>query len=249
MHFNLNEFWKSTTDVSKFKLYSTEHILSLLIIFFIIALIYFFRKNLRSFKCKKIIGYILSTTLFLQQSLLYIWYMDSDNFTLKESLPLYTCRISAILCIFMIVNGSHKLFDIVYFWGVGGASIALLNPDTSGFVFPHIMFVQFFVGHGCIFICIFFMIFVYEYTLDFNSLKNVFRWTLLYLILVGCINYLVDGNYSYLRAKPITGSPLDYLPPYPYYVPIFVSFVFLLFILLYTPFYFYSKKKLKNISL
>jgi hypothetical integral membrane protein (TIGR02206 family) len=148
----------------------------------------------------------------------------------------------------MVINSSHELFDVVYFWGLGGASIALLNPDTSGFVFPHIMFVQFFVGHGCIFICIFFMIFVYEYTPNFNSLKNVFKWTLIYLILVTPLNYLVDGNYSYLKAKPMTGSPLDYLPPYPYYVPILICFMFLLFVLLYAPFYFYNKRKYKSIT-
>ncbi|MCY6369183.1 TIGR02206 family membrane protein [Clostridium ganghwense] len=242
MKLNIDIFWKSSTNTTQFHLFCFSHLLSLTIIALIILFIYFNREKLQNERSKKNFGYTLGTILFFQQFLLYFWYVDSGNFTLKESLPLYTCRLCIILCIFMLLNGSYKIFEVVYFWGLGGASIALLNPDTSGFVFPHIMFVQFFVGHGGILISLVFMIFVYKYTPNLNSLKRTFKWTFVYLFAVGGFNYLVNGNYSYLRQKPLTASPLDYLPPYPYYVLILVGFMFVLFFLLYLPFYFYTKK-------
>ncbi|MCY6485097.1 TIGR02206 family membrane protein [Clostridium aestuarii] len=242
MKFDISMFWKSTTNNSQFESFSNGHVLSLTIIISIILLIYFNKEKLKNKHSRKIIGSSLAVILLLQQILLYLWYIDSGNFTLKESLPLYTCRICEILCIFMVIKGNRKLFDIVYFWGVSGASIALLTPDTSGFKFPHIMYVQFFIGHGCILISIAFMFFVYNYIPTINSLKRTFKWSFIYIFIVGGFNYLVNGNYSYLRQKPLTSSPLDYLPPYPYYIPIFVGFIFTLFIILYLPFHFHSIK-------
>ncbi|SHH14747.1 conserved hypothetical integral membrane protein TIGR02206 [Tepidibacter thalassicus DSM 15285] len=225
-------------------MYSKSHIISLLLILLLIVLMFLTKEKLKNNKRK--LGIIISVILFIQQFLLYYWYIDTGNFTLKESLPLYLCRLSAILCIFMIVKESYSIFEVVYFWGIPGAIQALLTPDTGGFEFPHVMFLQFFVGHGAILIAIFYMMIFYGYEPKLTSVKKAIKWTFVYAFGVGIFNYIVDGNYSYLRRKPLTASPLDYLPEYPYYIPIIVCMFIFAFILVYIPFYIKQRRKVKS---
>lgn len=111
------------------------------------------------------------------------------------------------------------------------------------------MCIQFFIGHGGILVATFFMITAYGYRPTLRSLKKTFHWSYVYLIIVGLFNYLVDGNYGYLRGKPLEASVLDYFPPFPYYIPILVAGMFFIFTLIYIPFYIHDskRKKLDNI--
>ena len=144
----------------------------------------------------------------------------------------------------MIITKSRKIFDIVYFWGLGGASTALLFHDTSIFSFPHYIFIQFIISHGGILISIFFMIFVHNFTPNLNSLKRTFKWTIIYFIITIPTNYLVNSNYSYLRCKP-DFPLLNLIPDNPFlYLPLFIASINLLFVLLYLPYY--KTTKLKN---
>ena len=144
----------------------------------------------------------------------------------------------------MIITKSRKIFDIVYFWGLGGAGFALLFHDTSLFSFPHYIFIQFFITHGGILISIFFMMFVHNYAPSLTSLKRTFKWTIIYFIITIPTNYLVNSNYSYLRCKP-DFPLLNRIPDNPYiYVPLFICSINLLFVLLYLPYY--KTTKLKN---
>lgn len=237
-------YWSSDfTEIAE-KHFSTAHILSLITIAFLVYLIYILKDKLKDEKKEKIYSSIIGTILILHQISLYYWYIDNNKLSLRESLPLYLCRLSLILCILMIFTKSRKIFDIVYFWGLGGASIALLFHDTSLFSFPHYIFIQFFVSHGTIVISVFFMMFVHNYAPSLTSLKRTFRWTIIFFIITIPTNYLINSNYSYLRCKPnfpflsqISNNPFVY-------VSLFIASINLLFLLLYLPFY--KAKKLKN---
>lgn len=232
----LDLFWRDNAENYISKPFSIYHLIGLIIIFAIIIIIYSFKEILQNSKYKGLYAYILAFILILHQASLYIWYISNDRLSLKESLPLYLCRLSVILCIIMLFTKSYKIFDIVYFWGIGGATLALIFHDTSLYPFPHYIFIQFFVSHGGILIATFYMMFVYRYKPTLNSLRRVLNWTLIYFSLTIPINYLVDGNYCYLRYKPYS-TPLDYLPNAPiFFVPFIIIGICLSFLLLYLPF-------------
>lgn len=231
-----NLFWKPVEKNSFTKTFSIPHFISLIIISSIVLLIYIFKDNLKNPKHEKAFSYSLGVILILHQLTIYLWYATNERLNLKESLPLYLCRISVILSIIMLFNKSRKIFDLLYFWGLGGAATALIFHDTSIFPFPHYIFLQFFISHGGILISVLFMIFVHQYTPDINSLKTTLKWTLAYFFITIPVNYLVDGNYCYLRYKPYA-TPLDYLPNDPiYFVPFIIISIYLLFLVLYLPF-------------
>jgi len=57
-------------------------------------------------------------------------------FNIKEFLPLHLCSVALILVIFVSLIKNKWLFNILYFWGFGGALNALLFPDIFH-NFPH----------------------------------------------------------------------------------------------------------------
>lgn len=236
--YNFNILWEENLKNTEFKAYSIDHISILIFVFIIILLIFIFKEHIKNYSLKYVIRFILIFLFIGQQCLLYLWYINTGTFSISTSLPLYTCRICEILCLILLINKNRKVFSIAFFWGIVGATIALLSPDTEGYKFPSAMYLQFFIGHGCILITLFFAIFIYEYIPDLKDLKIAFKHTFIYLFVVGILNYMIDGNYSYLRAKPTVASPLDSLPPYPFYIPMFVGFILLMFIMVYMPFYF-----------
>lgn len=121
-----DSYWKADYTSFAQKHFPTAHIISLIIIAFLVYLLYFLKDKLKDEIKEKVYSSIIGTMLIINQISLYYWYIDNNKLSLRESLPLYLCRLSLILCILMIITKSRKIFDIVYFWGLGGASIALL---------------------------------------------------------------------------------------------------------------------------
>jgi len=244
---NLDSFWISTARNGNFKLYSMQHIIPLCVILFIIFSMILSRDKLRTPYTRKRVGYFIGCILFIQSFFQIFWFFQSGTFTLQESLPLYLCRLTSILCIYMTIAGSYSVFEVVYFWGLVGASLALSTPDIGGFSFPHWIYFQFFIEHGSILVAICFMMVAYSYKPTINSLKKTLKYSFIYLFFIFIVNYLVNGNYSYLRNKPSAATILDYFPKYPYYIPIMILAMFLLFTILYIPFWFeYTKKRNSN---
>lgn len=227
-------FWGSENVGRTFRVFSPEHLLGVAFVVMLIVIIRKFHTWL--YERDRVIRYTMAGIMFMQQFLLYLWYISSGSFSLSESLPFYTCRIAILLSIIMLIKKSYSIFEFVYFWGLVGGIIALITPDTSSFAFPHLMFDQYFVGHGFLLAGIYYMMRLHGFRVRKKSLKKTFVITILYTLCIIPINFLVGGNYSYLSGKPNSKTLLDLLPPYPYYVPIFIGIMFFFFYLAYLPF-------------
>lgn len=237
-------FWEPFNTGKVFVPFNIQHLIALVIIGIMLFTCFKFEKFYK--KYDKPISMLLSILMFLQQGLLYLWYISSGSFSVKESLPLYTCRIAIIISIFMLLNPKQWMVDIVYFWGFVGSFVALLSPDTSTFTFPHFMFLQYFIGHGLLIFTSIYMILIKKYNITLKSFIRVLKVTLMYVICIIPINYITGGNYAYLSGKPKTATILDILPPYPYYIPIILLFMAASFFIALLPFFlkeFYFLKK------
>jgi hypothetical integral membrane protein (TIGR02206 family) len=64
-------------------------------------------------------------------------------------LPLHLCSLSAYLTAWMLITRAQRVYEVVYFWGLGGTTQALLTPDlVQGF--PSAAYLLFFLGHGLV---------------------------------------------------------------------------------------------------
>ena len=154
---------------------------------------------------------------------------------LQEHLPLHLCGASIMLGAIMLWRASYPLYEIVYFWGIGGAIAALLTPDLP-VGFPHPFFLLFFIGHGLAVTTVLFATIVIGFRPRAASVGIAIAATAGYALLIYPVNLLLGSNYLYLLHKPERPSPLDYLGPWPWYILGLAAITVIACALCYLPF-------------
>lgn len=155
----------------------------------------------------------------------------------QELLPLHMCRIGSFICCAMLWLRNYRLFEVAYFWGIGGSLAALLTPDLQQ-GFPHFRFFGFFGGHSLVLASVLFAIRAFEFRPRLRSIAVVAWVTLVYMALVSGVNILLDTNYLFLSHKPEAATIYDYLGPWPWYIASVWGIGVVVALLLYTPFAF-----------
>ena len=219
-------------------LYSAPHIAAISLILAFCAALILCRKKLQ----KEAVGYrfaaILAVIISFQQILLYVWYTCSGEWSISWTLPIQLCDMSIFLCVLVLTTKNKYLSELLYFWGLGGATQALLTPDIGNYSFPHFVFYQFFAGHGLIVLTCLFIIFVNRFRPTLKSVIRTFIITNLYASVIIPVNALTGGNYLFLRYKPQSGSIMELLGPWPWYILWLEAVAIIVFLLLYLPFAF-----------
>ncbi|NEY71853.1 TIGR02206 family membrane protein [Bacillus mesophilus] len=222
-----------------FVLFSISHIVMLLIFGFLSVMLFSYREAIR--KKKKIYRYILIGILLLCEISLYTWYSVTGIWDPYDTLPLQLCSISLLLCIFMLIMNSYRVFEITYFLGLAGAIQALLTPELF-YDFPHYRYFHFFIGHIAIMLSCLYMVWIEKYEPTFKSIWRALIVLNILAIFVFFVNKWTGGNYMFLARKPSNPSLLDYLGPYPYYILTLEAAAVFFFTLLYLPFWLKEKR-------
>ncbi|NTV91554.1 MAG: TIGR02206 family membrane protein [Clostridiales bacterium] len=230
------------------QIFSTQHLAALAVIASFCLLLVLLRKNLINHRSRKAFKNLLAIFTALQQAALYVWYTAAGQWSLEITLPLQLCDLSIFLTVIVLfMNGEHGtkprqyIFELLYFWGLGGATQALLTPDMGYFDFPHFIYYQFFLSHGLIIITALYMVLVEKFRPSLKSVVRVLIITNLYAAIMLPFNLMTGGNYLFLRYKPAGGSILDMLGPWPWYILSLEGVAVILYLLLYLPFAFAKK--------
>lgn len=225
-----------------FVLFSKQHIITLLIILLLLICLFYFRNFINN---KKKVDLFIRTLLILSmltvEFLLYGWLIKTNQWDWGDSLPLQLCGISMYLSCYTLITKNYKIYEIIYFWGLAGAIQAVLTPDIK-YSFPHFKYIQFFITHGGIIISICYMTFIFGYTPTLRSLLKSFLYLILLAIPIYLLDYVIKGNYLFLRAKPTGANLLDFFGPWPYYLIVLVLILIPYFLILYLPIHFFNKK-------
>lgn len=212
----MDRFFIFVGETNAFAMFSKEHLIAITIVFWVLGMIKLNREWL--YKHDKSARYTIAFLLITQEIILNINRVMNGVWSMSESLPFHLCSFSVILIAIMMVTDSYKLFEIQYFWGLVGAPLAILTPDLTNYGFPHFRFYQFFFSHGMILVGVFYMVFVKGYKPTLKSLGRSIMYTNIILPFIGIINWFTGGNYFFIARKPVTGSLLDFLGPWPYYI-------------------------------
>lgn len=226
-----------------FNLFGTAHILSLIVLtLFGIILIYLVRK-LASPKLAMDIGRVIGVIMIVMEiSSRYILVIVEQR-TLAESLNLHFCGLSIWFVAIILIKPIYRLYEIAYFWGIAGASMALLTPDII-YSFPHFLNISFFFGHGLIVIGALYATFIYNLRPTLKSLSWVSMLTIFFVAIMIPVNKVLGTNYMYVVHKPNVASPVDFFGPWPWYIVVALIVAILMFTLLYLPFWIADKKSL-----
>ncbi|MGH2571872.1 MAG: TIGR02206 family membrane protein, partial [bacterium] len=158
--------------------------------------------------------------LLVVQELFQIWMQTAlYGFPLATRLPLHLCGVAVFLTPVVLVRRTYAVYELVYFWGLGGAVQAILTPELH-FGFPHPIFLTFFLGHGLIVVGALYATVVLRLRPTHRSIWRAFLATIAWAALVTPVNLVLGTNYLFLMHKPERASLMDYFGPWPWYIPV-----------------------------
>jgi hypothetical integral membrane protein (TIGR02206 family) len=180
------------------------------------------------------VGLLLALLLLLQEAVQVTLVALSQGLTVGL-LPLHLCTLAVYLTAWMLVTGGQRVYEVVYFWGLGGTTQALLTPEL-GHGFPSPYFLLFFLGHGLVVVGVAYATLVYGLRPYAVSILRVALITLAVAAAILVVNLWLGTNFLFLMAKPARASLLDWLGPWPWYWLSLIGIALLTFLILYLPF-------------
>ena len=134
------------------------------------------------------------------------------------SLPVQLCDVGGFVAAAALLWRRLLLVEIAYFWGVGGTLQAVLTPDLGDQHFPSFPYLQFYVTHDLVILAALFLVIGLALYPRPGAVRRIFLLTVAFAVLVGLIDLATGGNYMYLRQVPGSGSLLNLMGPWPWYI-------------------------------
>jgi len=147
---------------------------------------------------------------------LLAWWL-AHGARLANLLPLHMCDVTVVLAPVVLLTGHWLCYELLYFWGFGGAVLALLTPAVS-WGFPAVHCVCFFALHGLIVASALYATVVMRLRPTLRSLLRAWLLAIAYGLLLIPANLAMGTNYMFVLEKPRTPSLLDAMGPWPWYI-------------------------------
>jgi hypothetical integral membrane protein (TIGR02206 family) len=236
----MEAFFSHTIGI-EFKEWGIYHLIPLLLIIVGVFLIYYFRKEIRDSKNEKYFRYAIGTIGILTEISLQIWKASEGQYVLDD-LPIGICAFSMFMAIYIMFTKSFKVYEIAYFWAIGGV-VSILFPDIL-YGPDRFRYYEYVIGHVSFFFMIMYMLFVHDYIPTFKSFKKSFL--LLFAVVVVFIipvNNIFDTNFMYLLEPGDT--PFEIFWGHGYFLYLLGSIVLSMIVIYiwYLPIVLYTKYK------
>ena len=223
---------------SPFVLFGNIHIITMLSILaasVFIPLTYKNKSVAQQSLMTKIIAYIVIAHVVISP------YKDlfilENPYNWREVLPFHMCDLSEIFLAWFLLGGPKILYKCAFFWGIGGATMAIITPDISHHDLDYAFFM---IGHGMIVIGIMYA------TIALNNrpyAKDILTVSVITACILLPITYLINlilgepANFWYLMAKPAGASLMDAFPEPPFHLLVITPLALAMFFLIYTPYF------------
>ena len=221
-----------------FELFGTVHLITIAVVIITSIFLPKFYKNKSDHQIsmmKKIIAGVIAAHVII--SPYKDLYLLANPYDWRETIPLHMCDLSEIFLIWFLLGGPRILYICAFFWGLGGATMAILTPDISHHDLDYIFFM---VGHGMIIVGIMYATVTLgnrPYAKDIATVALITALVLLPIVYV--INLLLGepANFWYLMSKPAGTSLMDMFPEPPYHLLVTTPIAIALFYLIYLPYF------------
>mgnify|MGYP001271268358 FL=1 len=225
-----------------FEIFGTVHLITIATIILVSVFFFFLYKNQTndqmSLMNKVIAGVIAAHVIISPYKDLYLL---ANPYDWRETLPFHMCDLSEIFLIWFLLGGPRILYVCAFFWGLAGATMAILTPDIT---YHDLDYIFFMVGHGMIVVGIMYATVALgnrPYAKDIVVVSAI--TALILLPIVYAINILLGepANFWYLVAKPDGASLMDMFPEPPMHLLYTTPIAIALFYLIYTPYFIKDK--------
>jgi hypothetical integral membrane protein (TIGR02206 family) len=225
-------------NASPFILFGNIHIITMLIILavsILLPMIYKNKSEVQKSVMTKMIAYIVIAHVVISP------YKDlfllENPYNWREVLPFHMCDLSEIFLAWFLLGGPKILYKCAFFWGIGGATMAIITPDISHHDLDYAFFM---IGHGMIVIGIMYA------TVALNNrpyAKDILIVSLITACVLLPITYTINlllgepANFWYLMAKPAGASLMDAFPEPPYHLLVLTPLAIATFVIIYVPYF------------
>jgi len=230
----MDQFFASDYSGPAFEFLGITHIGAL--VFLILLNLLLIRYRNAEDKSKAAIRWTLALILWGNEFAWHYWNYAVGRWTIQTMLPLHLCSLLVWTGAFMLVTKNYKIYEFMYFMGIGGAIQALATPGLGNYGFPHFLFFQYFISHGLIITSAIYMTVVAGLRPTWKSILRVAIWMNTYVVIIYFVNVAIGSNYLMINGKPNTSSLLDLLPDWPIYILYMEGIGVITCILLYLPF-------------
>ena len=221
-----------------FELFGKVHLITIAVVILTSIFLPKFYKNKSDYHIsmmRKIIAGVIAAHLVI--SPYKDLYLLANPYDWRETIPLHMCDLSEIFLVWFLLGGPRILYICAFFWGLGGATMAILTPDISHHDLDYIFFM---VGHGMIVVGIMYATVTLgnrPYAKDIATVALITALVLLPIVYV--INLLLGepANFWYLMAKPDGASLMDMFPEPPYHLLVTTPIAIAVFYLIYLPYF------------
>ena len=232
--------------VPPFTAFGTGHLVTLALIAAAIVLVPWLALRLDGRRRRQLALAIAAAMAFNEASKILIGVYVYD-LPLSVNLPLHLCGVTSLMTIWVLWRRSYGVYEIAWFWGMGGTIPTLLTPDLD-VGFPSYFYVRFFGGHALIVLGLVYATVVYGYRPTLRSVGKAIVATLTLAMLLVPVNLLLDTNYMYLSAKPDAATIMDYMGPWPWYIPAMCMVMVGVCFLWYLPFVFLRERAVRDVE-
>jgi hypothetical integral membrane protein (TIGR02206 family) len=145
-------------------------------------------------------------------------YALRGEWTAEVNLPLQLTDAVTLAAVAALWRpGSALLVELVYFWALSASLQAVLTPDL-GQSFPDALFFTYFATHSGAIAGACLLVFGERRWPRPGAVWRVYGVTVAFAGLAAVGTVVTGGNYMFLRRKPVNGSLLDYMGPWPIYI-------------------------------
>lgn len=211
----------------------------------------------------------LAAILLLAAAAGQIHQVYAGTWTLQDSLPLHLCNIGLLVAAVTLVGVGRlprreapraslpttspaqnppsalsiwqRLYELAYFWGIGGTTQAIVTPDVEG-RFPAFTCLRYFVEHGGLITAVLTLMFGLGMRPLRGALLRTWVTTLLLAVVVLVIDVGLGANYMYLLGPPENPTLYDAFGPWPWALLSLVLVGTLIFLLCYAPFWLLDRR-------
>ncbi len=211
-------------------LWSGQHLAALVASVLLAALLVVVAR--RSARGGVIAARVLAAAIATAFALEHITYALRGEWRAQVNLPLQLSdAITAVSVAALLRPRVGLLVELTYFWALSASVQAVLTPGLAH-RFPDVLFFTYFgthvgaIGAACL------LVFGMRRVPRTGAVGRVWLATLGFTLLAAIGTLVTGGNFMFLRHKPVNGSLLDVLGPWPVYIVVAAIIGLLIFVAL-----------------
>ena len=187
-------------------------------------------------KTIKVLRYVLAFLMISHELVDPFIKVNIRDFAWVDALPLHMCAFSTWCISIYLLGGPRIFFNFAYFWGIVGAGMSLLTPDTT-LGFPSFEYLNHMYGHLLIILGVNIGMVLMNERPHLKDFLNVRTFTTAaFLPAMYGVNFLLDANYWYILEKPVGDNITALMPDAPYHILALIPVAWLLTFAIYVPF-------------